>query len=192
MFRIKLMDRKTLLTLFAAGGILAANFAFYTTYKPEWFKLEISDETRAALGCIDNATANLVESFRDASQIKYDTGTEIPGKLGWLRMINDQASIHLQEAGDCHDILAEVDPDFDKGEEIASHIAILADLYEPIFMGEAVNLSKMMREMLGIGTEKVTPSSVRLPTIDSGKSLETAEATFQELSTYIATKVSAH
>lgn len=177
------------LSLIVVTGVVLGNVAFYTERYPAVFAGELSDEARETLGCIDYSAFALMDSFRDAANLKYEPEVPPAAKLNWLQTISTNASAQLGELGDCYDELLAVDEELDADRVMEKHIETIIDLYEPIFVGEAVNLSKTIREMVGISSPSVSPSPVRMPAVDSSEFIDKASIAVNALSSEIGRKV---
>jgi hypothetical protein len=121
--------------------------------------------------------------------LKFETEVPAAAKLNWLQTISANASAQLGELGDCYDALLTLDEAIDADGIMEKHIETIIDLYEPIFVGEAVNLSKTIREIVGINTPPVSPSPVRVPPVDSTQFIEKASDAVNALSLEIGRKV---
>jgi hypothetical protein len=177
------------LSLVVVTGVVLANVAFYTERYPALFTGEMSDKERETLGCIDHSAFALMDHFRDAANLKYETQVPHAAKLNWLQKINADASAELGKLGDCYDELLALDDDLDTDRALKAQIETIIDLYEPIFVGEAVNLSKTIREMVGISSPPISPSPVRMPAVDSKEFIDKASNAVNVLSAEIGRKV---
>jgi hypothetical protein len=182
-------SRNIALSLTVITGVIAGNAAFYTERYPAVFAQELSDEARQTLGCIDQSAFALMDSFRDAANLKYETEVPTAAKLNWLETISANASVQLGDLGDCYDELLALDENVDTDGVMEKHIETIIDLYEPIFVGEAVNLSKTIREMVGISSQPLSPSPVRMPAVDSREFIDKAFTAVNSLSAEIGRKV---
>jgi hypothetical protein len=183
------ISKDFILSSIVVAAIALGNIAFYTERYPAFFSTKLSDDTRISLGCIDQSAYSLLESFRVAENLKYESEIPAAAKLNWLQTISADASSHLTDLGDCYDELLAEDPEIDADGVIGQQIEVIIELYEPIFVGEAVNLSRAVREMLGISTPIVSPSPVRMPAVNSTEFIEKASVAVNELSVEIARKV---
>lgn len=170
-------------------GVILGNVAFYTERYPAFFAQPLSDETRVTLGCIDQSAYSLLDNFRDAVNLKYASEVPAAAKLNWLQTISATASADLTDLGDCYEALLEQADDIDADGKMGEQVEAIVELYEPIFVGEAVNLSKAVREMLSVSTPPVTSSFVRMPAVNSDKFIDKAQIAVNALSMEIARKV---
>lgn len=169
-------------------GIILGNAAFYISRYPAVFSGGLSDEARLMLGCIDQSAFALMDSFREAAHLKHEFEVPAAVKLNWLQTINANAGVQLGSLGDCYDRLLALEERHDTS-LMERHIETIIDLYEPIFVGEAVLLSKAIREMAGIvGQTEPLPSS-RFPSLYSENFIEKASDAASALSTEISKKV---
>lgn len=183
------ISKNIALSLVVATGVVFGNLAFYTERYPVLFASALTDKERETLGCIDHSAFTLLGHFREAANLKYEEEVPHAAKLGWLQMINTNASAELAHLGDCYDELLTLDDTLDGDGVIKTQVEAIIDIYEPIFVGEAVNLSKTIREMVGINSPQISPSPVPKPSVDSQDLIYKASHAVNALSAEIGRKV---
>ena len=174
------------LSLVVVAGFVLGNLLLLTERYPDLFSNRLNDKERETLGCIDHSASKLLGHFRDAANLNYEVEIPHAARLGWLQMINTNASVELSHLGDCYEDLLSLDNDLDNDGSMKMQVEIIIELYEPIFVGEAVNLSKTIREMVGVNSPQVSPSPVRKPVIDSNDLIDKASNAVNALSSKIA------
>lgn len=183
------ISKNIALSLAIVTGVVLGNLAFYTERYPVLFAGGLTDKERETLGCIDHSASSLLVKFQEATNLKYETEVPHAAKLGWLQMINTNASAELAHLGDCYDDLLALDNSLDEDGIIKKQVEAIVELYEPIFVGEAVNLSKTIREMVGINSPQISPSPVRKPVVDSHDLIDKASRAVNALSAEIGRTV---
>jgi hypothetical protein len=181
-----IMSRKrNILIVTALTCIVGANIAFWTSRYHGYFSTGPSPETRQALGCIDKTSQSLIESFRAAVDLKNQHEVPPAARLNWLQSINFDASGQLTELGECYEVLTSLQEMENPYPALEEKINALLDLYEPIFLAEAVGISKEVRELVGRIDSTGRDKDRQLPSDTGEVLLSKAETAVREISSEI-------
>lgn len=170
----------------AVLGVVALNVALDPDLRPAFLQPALTADVRDALGCIDDGSGNLIDDYRRAIYMGSDDSIEPMTKFFQLKSLTSKASATIEDVQDCYSRLIAANAGVDSNGFIRGSLETLASAYEGIFLGQAITISRAIREQAGVNAQ--SSNNPKAPTPDIF--IKTAEAAFAKMSAHIGAIVS--